>query len=123
MAPFTKHIACIRFRSEVINMAKNNNQDKIDGIKKKRLIWGIGILVFVIGFILFTKYGVFEGWRLDKEKANIESEIRTQTFMRDSLRLIIKRLNKDDREIERLARERYGMIKPGEEVLFVPPMQ
>jgi cell division protein FtsB len=83
---------------------------------------GIGILIGM-AFIFFSDYGIYEGWQLESEKANIDNDINYQHHIRDSLKSIIKRLEKDDAEIERLARERYGMIKPGEEVLFVPPAQ
>ncbi|MFN4819508.1 MAG: FtsB family cell division protein [Ignavibacteria bacterium] len=104
-------------------MAKHTNDENIARLKKKRLMWGGIIFAISLGVILFTKYGVIQGWRLDGEKANIQSEIQRQVFVRDSLKRIIQRLHHDDREIERLARERYGMIKPGEEVLFVPQSQ
>jgi len=91
--------------------------------KKKRFYWaGLGLL-FVLGYIFFSDYGLYEGWQLETEKANIDADIQYQHTIRDSLNVIIKRLDKDDAEIERLARERYGMIKPGEEVLFVPSTQ
>ncbi|MFZ9761560.1 MAG: FtsB family cell division protein [Candidatus Kapaibacteriota bacterium] len=104
-------------------MAKINNEEKIADLKKKRIIWGSFIFVIGLGIIFFTKYGIIQGWQLESEKANLQNEIHTQHAMRDSLKHVIKRLNYDDREIERLARERYGMIKPGEEVLFVPQSQ
>jgi cell division protein FtsB len=98
-------------------------QNQIEEEKKKRYLWaGIGLLV-VSGYIFFSNYGIYEGWQLENEKANIDADIQYQHFIRDSLKKVIRRLDKDDGEIERLARERYGMIKPGEEVLFVPPSQ
>lgn len=98
-------------------------QNQIEEEKKKRYLWaGIGLLV-VSGYIFFSNYGIYEGWQLESEKANIDADIQHQHFIRDSLKKVIRRLDKDDGEIERLARERYGMIKPGEEVLFVPPSQ
>ena len=98
-------------------------QNQIEEEKKKRYLWaGIGLLA-VSGYIFFSNYGIYEGWQLEREKANIDAEIQNQHFIRDSLNKVIRRLDKDDGEIERLARERYGMIKPGEEVLFVPPSQ
>lgn len=98
-------------------------QNQIEEEKKKRYLWaGIGLLV-VSGYIFFSNYGIYEGWQLESEKANIDADIQYQHFIRDSLKKVIRRLDKDDGEIERLARERYGMIKPGEEVLFVPPSQ
>ncbi len=119
----TKHMACINFQFESKIMAKNTNDENIARLKKKRLIWGGIIFAISLAVILFTKYGVFQGWRLEEEKTNIQSEIQRQTFVRDSLKRVIKRLTHDDREIERLARERYGMIKFGEEVIFVPQSQ
>lgn len=104
-------------------MNTNTTQNQIKEEKNKRFLWaGIGFLLFSV-YIFFSDYGIYEGWQLESEKANIDTEIQSQHIIRDSLNKIIRRLDKDDGEIERLARERYGMIKPGEEVLFVPPAQ
>lgn len=101
----------------------NTTDNQITVEKKKRFYWaGLGLL-FVLGYIFFSDYGLYEGWQLESEKAKIDADIQYQYTIRDSLNVIIKRLDKDDAEIERLARERYGMIKPGEEVLFVPSTQ
>lgn len=101
----------------------NTTDNQITVEKKKRFYWaGLGLL-FVLGYIFFSDYGLYEGWQLENEKAKIDADIQYQHTIRDSLNVIIKRLDKDDAEIERLARERYGMIKPDEEVLFVPSTQ
>ncbi|MFW6276782.1 MAG: FtsB family cell division protein [Bacteroidota bacterium] len=39
--------------------------------------------------------------------------------MHDSLKQRIKMLQKDTSEIERVAREKYGMVKPGEKVYIL----
>ncbi|MEY5130837.1 MAG: Septum formation initiator [Bacteroidota bacterium] len=101
----------------------NTTDNQIIVEKKKHFYWVGLVLLLGLAYIFFSDYGLYEGWQLESEKANIDADIQYQHAVRDSLNVIIKRLDKDDSEIERLARERYGMIKPGEEVLFVPPTQ
>ena len=99
------------------------SKQEIRDIILKR-VWKFGLTIVVAGLLAtFSKYGFYEKWQLDEEKSKIVDDLQNQTRMRDSLRLVVKRLNTDMIEIERLARERYGMIKPGEEVLFVPSEQ
>ncbi|MFM8455686.1 MAG: FtsB family cell division protein [Ignavibacteria bacterium] len=101
----------------------NATDNQIKEEKKKRFLWtGISVILGM-AYIFFSDYGIYEGWQLEKEKAIIDADIQYQHSMRDSLNAIIQSLEKDDGTIERLARERYGMIKQGEEVLFVPPNQ
>jgi len=101
----------------------STTENQINIERKKRFYWaGVGVLLGM-AYIFFSDYGLYEGWQLEKEKANIDADIQYQHAIRDSLNAVINRLDKDNGEIERLARERYGMIKPGEEVLFVPPTQ
>jgi len=101
----------------------NATDNQIKEEKKKRFLWtGISVILGM-AYIFLSDYGIYEGWQLEKEKAIIDADIHYQHSMRDSLNAIIQSLEKDDGTIERLARERYGMIKQGEEVLFVPPNQ
>jgi cell division protein FtsB len=101
----------------------NATDNQINEEKKKRFLWTGVILLIGMAYIFFSDYGIYEGWQLEKEKAMIDNDIQYQHIMRDSLNAVIQSLEKDDATIERLARERYGMIKQGEEVLFVPPNQ
>ena len=79
------------------------------------------VLVPVLGFVLFSKRGVIARVGLEMEKKEVLEEIRQARARQDSLRTEIGRLRTDTLLIEKLAREKYGMIKPGETVYSVQP--
>ena len=89
------------------------------GLQQKTIYVAIGIFMISLSFILWGKYGLIQRWSLEQEKLDLVMQVNNQHILSDSLHDAIKRLRKDTMEIERLARERYGMIKPNEEILFI----
>ena len=80
----------------------------------KRLILPalIGLAVY---FALFGgEYSVFEVGRIRAENLQLEQRLRELEWANDSLRTWAEALEADSATIERLARERYGMIREGE---------
>ena len=80
----------------------------------KRLILPalIGLSVY---FALFGgEYSVFEVRRVRAERAELEEELVALERTNDCLRAWAEALQSDSATIERLARERYGMIRAGE---------
>jgi cell division protein FtsB len=57
--------------------------------------------------------------RLQWRKADLERQIEIETARRDSLKAEIRKMKHDEYEIEKIAREKYGMIKPGEKVYYL----
>lgn len=86
--------------------------------KKSILIAGI-VLVIISTFVLFSNYGLVNRLRLEQRKAELNEEITLRKKSQDSLQKAIERLENDSLEIERLAREKYGMKKPGEKVFII----
>ena len=80
----------------------------------KRLILPalIGLSLY---FALFGgEYSFFEVRRVRSERVELESRLAELERANDSLRTWAEALEADSATIERLARERYGMIRPGE---------
>ena len=80
----------------------------------KRLILPalIGLSVY---FGLFGgEYSVFEVRRVRAENLELEQRLTEVKWANDSLRTWAEALETDSWTIERLARERYGMIREGE---------
>ena len=77
------------------------------------------ILVPLLGFVLFSKRGIIARVGLEMEKQTMPAEIAQVRQQQDSLRIIIQRLQSDTTLIEKLAREKYGMVRPGETVYRV----
>ncbi len=87
-------------------------------ISKRRLFIYLAVIgVIMINFV-FSEYGIINRISLELDKQELFEKIGAEQIVKDSLYQRIKTLNNDTLEIERLAREYYGMIKPGEK-LFI----
>ena len=82
------------------------------------------VVLLTFLFLIGGSYGVIRLLRLKIEKRRLMADIRTLEHKQDSLKQTIERIQKDPAEIERIAREHYGMAKPGEKVFkFVSPAE
>ncbi len=80
-------------------------------------IWSA--IVFAAWFGLFSGYGALTRYQLEAECTDIREQIAHQQHITDSLRRYANKILFDTLEIERIARERYGMIKPGETIYII----
>lgn len=84
--------------------------------KKIRLLTYIIFSIFILLFFIFSDFGLLKRIELNSEKNKLLIIKQKETFTRDSLLSEKKRLESDFQEIERIAREYYGYIAPGETV-------
>ncbi len=104
-----------------------SHQKKTEQLKSKifyiinRFKYTTGFLAFsvIIVFFVFYKYGLLQRFILEQKNEVVEQEIINAKRVEDSLRWYIKILTYDTLEIEKIAREQYGMIRPNEEVIYV----
>lgn len=88
--------------------------------RSKKFVIMIGILlVFVSAFVLFSNYGLVNRIKLENRKKELIEDFAEKEKSSDSLRKTVKLLKENKEEIERIAREKYGMIKPGEKVYVI----
>ena len=79
----------------------------------------VAIIVGCISLILFSDWGLINQWSLKKEKLEIQNEINN---LRNQIALLEKeeeKLKFDEKYIEKIAREKFKMVKPGERVFKV----
>lgn len=86
---------------------------------RKRLIVIGALTATIIAFVLFSSHGLLSRWRLSDERSSLSEEITDLRATEDSLRTLIRELRDDTLYIERLARERYGYLRPGERVYII----
>jgi cell division protein FtsB len=98
---------------------KQRTEQQIKNLRRKRLIIAASIFILVIIWGIWGKYGLMQSYELNHKKEELNTRIQNEIRYADSLRKVIDRLNRDTMEIERLAREKYGMVKPGEQVIFI----
>ena len=72
-----------------------------------------------ISLLIFSDRGLINLWSLKKEKQEIQNEIN---YLRNQIAMLEKeeeKLKFDEKYIEKIAREKFKMVKPGERVFKV----
>ena len=87
--------------------------------KRKRFRLGILILLPVISFVLFGNRGVIQRMNLESEKKELEAKVVEAKKEQQRLHDLSKSLDNDPKVIEKVAREKYVMIREGETVYKV----
>ena len=92
---------------------------------QKKLIRGVLFLIAITLLVVFVfgDHGLFQLYKLKKERAEIQKHISQLRENREALISEKNRLENDLEYIEKLAREKYRMAKPGEKVFKVVPKE
>ena len=80
----------------------------------RRLLSAAGVAVAVYYAVWGGEYSAFDLRRLGEEREQVASRVVETRAAVDSLRAHAALLENDPATIERVARERFGMIRPGE---------
>lgn len=100
-------------------MSEESKQKLYENPVKRHLVVG-GVILFVIMiFFLFTDYGAINKYSYLSKESDLEERTEKLKTEIDSLKTLEKELKSDTLALERLAREKYGMIKQGEKVIFI----
>ena len=73
-------------------------------------------LILVIYFFVFSNNGFLMRVKLESEKKQLEKQLETELKKQDSLKSKIMEIQTSNQELERIAREKYGMTKEGEKI-------
>ena len=81
-------------------------------------LWKAVVIIAVVAASLYL-YVVGDGGWLDLQArrerlARLESEVARLEAVNDSLRIVLDRMANDPEFVEKVAREQYGMVRPGE---------
>ena len=92
---------------------------------QKKFIRGVLFLIAITLLIVFVfgDHGLFQLYKLKRERAEIQKHISQLRENREVLISEKNRLENDLEYIEKLAREKYRMAKPGEKVFKVIPKE
>ena len=98
--------------------ATKKGEEERPGEKRRRQVVRIALAV-ILGVALYYalfggEYSVFELRRLSHRVVEQQARLDSLRIEVDSLEARADSLENDSATIERIARERYGMIKPGE---------
>jgi len=90
-------------------------------VKKKIFILGIACFFLILIFTsLFGKKGVMDLRRARQNLAALETRVRALEAEKVRLEAEIDRPDKDPRAVEKPAREKLGLVGPGEKVVVIP---
>ncbi len=88
-------------------------------LKKKNILLACLIVVPLLSFMTFSNKGLLKRLTLGSEKTAMQEKIDAALEEQRRLQAQSKALDKDPKAIEKVAREKYGMIKEGETVYKV----
>ena len=85
--------------------------------RKKILFWSvIGVIVLTL---VYGNYGAYQMFVIKRQKSNLENEIAKLKKQQAELIKTREQAKSDLTYIEKIAREKYSMVKPGEHVYQV----
>lgn len=85
--------------------------------KKILISFGAISLLLLIAFtLIFTEKGFYSYYKMKNEKEQLQLEIDSLTRVNDSLKTEIELLQTSDEKVEKVAREKFGLVKPGEKI-------
>jgi cell division protein FtsB len=90
---------------------------------KKRLVIGLLVAIPLAGFVVFGNRGILQRVRLERQKTELEQKIRDAEIEQQRLIRESKALETDRKTIEKVAREKYGMVRQGETAYRTAPSQ
>ena len=79
------------------------------------------VIIFVgcFALILFSDRGLINLWSLKKKKLEIQNEINSLRHQISMLEKEEEKLKFDEKYLEKIAREKFKMVKPGERVFKI----
>lgn len=100
-------------------MQNPENQNKTPKKSKKRKILYLLIIALMLYFLIFDNYGLIKRFSLENQNEEKRAMIYNEIKLKDSLNKEIFLMEYDTNEIEKIAREKYGMVKPNEKVIIL----
>jgi cell division protein FtsB len=88
-------------------------------LANRRLMLGLVLGIPLALFVLFGNRGVVQRVRLQAQKADLEQKILEAEAEAKRLQQESRALDGDRKTIEKVAREKYGMVREGETVYRV----
>ncbi len=84
----------------------------------KRKMALFSFMAIVLMTLAFSEYGIYKRLSLLSTYNSLHADMYHLKQESDSLKREIFNLRTNNREIERLAREEYGLVKKGENIIF-----
>ena len=86
-----------------------------------RLLGTATVVVLAVSFAAYGGQSLTRVWALKKEVESLEREVGALRADTARLSAEVERLRTDPDYIEQIARDKLGLVKPGDRVLKLPP--
>ncbi len=83
-------------------------------------IVGAALSMLALALVAYASSGLVRVWEMKREVEALEHEIITLRGETEDLARSVDRLRSDPEAIEKIAREEFGLVRPGEKVLKFP---
>lgn len=77
------------------------------------------ILLLIVSYAVFGKKGILQRVELEMENKELQRKLKDEQDKTLMLQKEIEELKSSDKKVEKVAREKYGMLKEGEEIYKV----
>ncbi len=79
----------------------------------------LGFFLLLVLMAVFHENGILNAYRLEQEQLKMKNENEILRARNEKFRLEIDALKSDPYEIEKIAREKLNLIKPGDQVYYI----
>ena len=86
---------------------------------QKIFLLSLGFFLLLLLMAVFHENGILNAYQLEQEQHKIKTENENLRTMNEKLRVEIKGLKSDPYEIEKIAREKLHLVKPGDQVYHI----
>ena len=89
----------------------------------KIFLLSLSFFLLLVLMAIFHENGILNAYQLEQDQFEIKQENENLRNKNEKLRLEIAGLKSDPYEIEKIAREKLNLIKPGDQVYHIVPTQ
>ncbi len=87
--------------------------------RRKRFFLYVLVLLLVLSYAVFGRKGILQRVELEMENSELKNKLKAEQEKTLMLQKEVEDLRTSDKKIEKVAREKYGMVKDGEEIYKV----
>lgn len=87
--------------------------------RRRRFFVYLTIMLLILTYAVFGRKGILQRVELELKKRELRKELKEEQEKTNALQQEIEQLKTSDKKIEKVAREKYGMVKEGEEIYKV----
>jgi cell division protein FtsB len=86
---------------------------------RRKFFLYVAVLLLILSYAVFGKKGILQRVELEMENRELKEKLKAEQQRSLILQKEIEDLKTSDKKIEKVAREKYGMVKDGEEIYKV----